>query len=100
MIYTLHHIIEEASKSVPHAIAFSCLNKTLSYSELELKANQLSHHLISVGIQKGNRVGIFMNRCIETAIAVYGILKSGAAYVPLDPLPLFRERLLLLTIVK
>ncbi|MBG50353.1 MAG: D-alanine--poly(phosphoribitol) ligase [Pseudozobellia sp.] len=85
VIYTLHHIIEEASKSVPHAIAFSCLNKTLSYSELELKANQLSHHLISVGIQKGNRVGIFMNRCIETAIAVYGILKSGAAYVPLDP---------------
>lgn len=49
------------------------------------KSNQLANLLIAKKIKRGERIGIFMPRCLESVIAVYGILKSGAAYVPLDP---------------
>ena len=56
----------------------------MTFAELDTKTNQLAKHLVSSGVKKGDRVGVYMNRCIETAIAIYGIMKSGAAYVPLD----------------
>ncbi|MFK5972004.1 MAG: amino acid adenylation domain-containing protein [Flavobacteriaceae bacterium] len=85
MIYTLPHIIENSARLFPKKEAFRCGNDSLSYSDLELKTNQLAKYLVNAGVQKGDRVGIYMNRCLETAVAVYGIMKSGAAYVPLDP---------------
>lgn len=85
MIYNLHHIIERAAQESPDSEAFRCLNVSLTYGELDAKANQLATYLVQDGVKKGDRVGIFMNRCLETAIAVYGILKAGGVYVPLDP---------------
>jgi non-ribosomal peptide synthetase component F len=66
-------------------LAFCCGQDSLSYNELNVKTKQVATYLINAGVQKGDRIGIYMDRCIETAIAVYGIMKAGASYVPLDP---------------
>ncbi len=68
----------------------------MSYRELSEKTNQLAHLLVNLGVRKGDRVGIYLRRSLETALAVYGIMKAGAAYVPLDPdAPAARTRFLL-----
>lgn len=85
LTFTLPHLVEKVASTSPEREAFRCLDKSISYKELQTKIDQLASYLVSGGIQKGDRVGIYMNRCLETSIAVYGILKSGAAYVPLDP---------------
>lgn len=86
MIYTLPNCIENSARLFPNKEAFRCGNASLSFQELDIKTNQLAKHLVDSGIQKGDRIGIYMNRCIETSIAIYGILKAGAVYVPIDPI--------------
>jgi amino acid adenylation domain-containing protein len=85
MVYNLVQLVEKKTKQFSEKDAFRCLDTSLSYGELDTRSSQLALHLNAIGVQKGDRIGIYMNRCLETAIAVYGILKSGAAYVPLDP---------------
>lgn len=85
LLYTLPHIIENAAQKKPNGEAFRYLDEAITFSELDVKSNQLAQHLIRSGIQKGDRVGIYMHRCLETTIAIYGVLKSGGVYVPLDP---------------
>ncbi len=85
MIYSLPQIIEYDASVSPDKDAFRCLDVSISYKDLLIKSRQLSSYLIETGIQKGDRVAIYMNRCLDTAVAVYGILMSGAVYVPIDP---------------
>ncbi len=85
MIYNLVQLIEKKASQFSEKDAFRCLDASISYGELHRKSSQLAQHLNAMGVQKGDRIGIYLNRCLETAPAVYGILKSGAAYVPLDP---------------
>ncbi|MBL4709769.1 MAG: amino acid adenylation domain-containing protein [Flavobacteriales bacterium] len=85
MNYLLTHSITESAKRFPERQAFVFMNRSLSYKELEQQSNQLANLLIDLGVKKGDRVGIYMNRSLESSIAVYGIMKAGAAYVPLDP---------------
>lgn len=85
MIYNLTQIITYASSKAPSKEGFRCMDDSISYKDLNKKSDQLALYLIEVGVQKGDRIGIYMNRCLETTIAVYGILKAGAAYIPLDP---------------
>lgn len=70
----------------PEKEAFRCGSDSLTFSEMNAKMNQLAFLLGSYGIKKGDRVAILMNRCLESALAVYGIMKAGAVFVPLDPL--------------
>lgn len=85
MKFLIHHYLQHHSGIQPDAEAVACLDDTLSYSQLNDKSNQLSTVLVKQGVNKGDRVGIYMDKCIELSVAIYGILKSGAAYVPLDP---------------
>lgn len=71
--------------SYPDREAFRFLNQSVTFAELDKKSDQLALYLINAGVKKGDRVGIYMNRSLETSIATYGILKAGGAYVPLDP---------------
>lgn len=86
MIYTLPQIIESSARRFPEKEAFRCGTDSLTFTEMNVKMNQLAFLLGSCGIAKGDRVGILMNRCLESALAVYGIMKAGAVFVPLDPL--------------
>lgn len=85
MIHNLVHAVERSALRFPHKDAFRCADKVISYGELDIRSSQLALQLRALGVRKGARIGIYMNRCLETAVAVYGILKSGGAYVPLDP---------------
>ena len=85
MLYLLSHILDRSAEQFPDYDAFRCDGKSITYAELAQRANGLAHWLIDHGIQRGDRVGIYLNKSLETAIAVYGIWQAGAAYVPLDP---------------
>ncbi len=96
MIYNLVQILENSAKEFPTKPAFKYLDESISYSDLNIKTNQLAQYLKRSGVKKGDRVGVLMHRCLETSIAVYGVLKSGAAYVPIDPfVPIERIRFLI-----
>ncbi|WP_298553756.1 amino acid adenylation domain-containing protein [uncultured Algibacter sp.] len=96
MIYNLVQIIENSARDFPDKESFRFLNEAITFKGLDVKSSQLASRLIKLGVKKGDRVGILMPRCLETAIAVYGILKSGAAYVPIDPfVPIERANFLI-----
>ncbi|TDY89189.1 UNVERIFIED_ORG: amino acid adenylation domain-containing protein [Herbaspirillum seropedicae] len=84
-IEAVHHQISRQAQQQPHATALLCGEEQLSYGQLERRANQLAHHLIGLGVGPEDRVGIAAERSLEMVVALLAILKTGAAYVPLDP---------------
>lgn len=83
--FLIHHAVEHFAHATPDHPAFLCGDESLSYGELEERANRLSHALVAAGVQRGDRVGIYMRKGLELGVAIYGILKAGGAFVPLDP---------------
>lgn len=81
----IHHLVERQADSMPDAIAVDFEGRTLSYRELNTRANRLAHHLCAMGVRPETLVGIFTERSIEMIVALLGILKAGGAYLPLDP---------------
>ena len=62
-----------------------CGNQTITYGELDGRANQVARHLQALGIGGEQLVGVSTYRSVDMMVAVLGVLKAGAAYVPLDP---------------
>lgn len=81
----VHQIFEERSAQAPESIALVFEEKSLTYAELNARANQLARYLIKVGVQTGDVVGVYTERSPEMVIALLAAWKAGAAYVPLDP---------------
>src|SRR5262245_6509751 len=80
----LHEFFERRCDINPQGIALVCGDEQLTYRELDKQANQLAQHLISAGIGPGETVGILLQRSVHTYAALLGVLKSGAAFVPVD----------------
>lgn len=85
MIHLLHQTVLESATRFPDKVAFRCGRDQLTYAELATKIKQLATVLLNLGVKKGDLVGLFLNRSIETAIAIHGVMLAGAAYVPLNP---------------
>ena len=81
----IHTAFEEQTIRTPDKTAVIDKKNQLSYRELNCLANRLARRLIGKGVRPGELVGVSLNRSIEMVIALLGILKAGAAYVPLDP---------------
>jgi len=81
----LQQLFEAQADRSPQAVAVSFGDTELTYEELNRRANQLAHHLQSVGVDAGTLIGIYLDRSIEILVGLLGILKAGGAYVPLDP---------------
>ncbi|HKV41636.1 MAG TPA: amino acid adenylation domain-containing protein, partial [Blastocatellia bacterium] len=81
----LHHLVEAQVDRSPDAIAVTFEDNQLSYLDLDLRANRLANHLRASGVGPETPVGICTERCIEMVTGLLGVLKSGAAFVPLDP---------------
>jgi non-ribosomal peptide synthetase component F len=88
----LHHLIEAQSARTPDADALAFEGERLTYRELERRANALAAHLRCLGAGPEARVGLYVERSLEMVVALLAVLKSGAAYVPMD-VAFPRERL-------
>jgi non-ribosomal peptide synthetase component F len=81
----LPQLFEMQAVKTPHHIAVYFNQDTLTYAQLNDKANALAHHLIAKGSRPGSLVGLCIERSCNLIVGVLGILKAGAGYVPLDP---------------
>lgn len=92
----IHQLFEAQVEQTPNAVAVVCGEEQLTYHQLNIRANQLAHHLQQLGVKPGVLVAVYLERSIEMIPAVLGILKAGGAYVPLEPsFPKARIQLLL-----
>ncbi|MBD1937334.1 non-ribosomal peptide synthetase [Microcoleus sp. FACHB-68] len=80
-----HHLFEGQVKQSPEAVAVVFENQSLTYHELNERANQLAHYLQKMGVKPEVLVGICLERSIEMIVTLLGIFKAGGAYLPLDP---------------
>src|SRR6185369_13218340 len=81
----VHEMFEAQVERAPHSVAVVFENQQLTYSELNERANQLAHHLQSLGVGPESTVGLFFERGFEMIAGILGVLKAGGACVPLDP---------------
>jgi aspartate racemase len=81
----IHAQFEKQVDARPHAVALTAGEASLTYGELNVRANQLAHHLQTLGVGPGSRVGICLPRSGVAVVALLAALKAGGAYVPLDP---------------
>ena len=81
----IHQLFEEQAERAPDRIALVMGRETVSYGELNRRANRLAHYLRKLGVGPDVMVGICLERSIDMIVALLGVLKAGGAYVPLDP---------------
>ncbi|WP_250523644.1 MULTISPECIES: non-ribosomal peptide synthase/polyketide synthase, partial [unclassified Caballeronia] len=81
----IHRLLEQQAPLTPDAVALVCDGASLTFAQLNARANRLAHRLIALGVRPEGRVALCMERGIGAIVALFGILKSGGAYIPLDP---------------
>ncbi|MGB7603033.1 MAG: amino acid adenylation domain-containing protein [Candidatus Sulfotelmatobacter sp.] len=92
----IHQLFEEQVRTSPDATAVVYEESSLTYAELNRRANRLAHYLRGLGVKPDARVAICVERGLETVVAILAVLKAGGAYVPLDPAyPVERLRFML-----
>jgi len=80
----LHHLIEAQTRRTPGQVAVVFEDERVTYGELDRRADRLAHHLRRLGVGPDVLVGLFVERSLEMVVGILGILKAGAAYVPID----------------
>ncbi|NEO50211.1 MAG: AMP-binding protein, partial [Moorea sp. SIO4A3] len=81
----IHHLFENVVEKSSDAVALIFEEQQLTYTQLNEKANQLAHHLLSLGISRETPIGIYIDPTVERIVALLAILKAGGAYVAIDP---------------
>ncbi|MGA9768119.1 MAG: amino acid adenylation domain-containing protein [Blastocatellia bacterium] len=82
---TIHALFSSQALENPEAVALICQEQSLSYRELNERANQMAHHLRSLGVRSESLVAVCLERSAELIVSLLGVLKAGGAYIPLDP---------------
>jgi amino acid adenylation domain-containing protein len=85
MTTSLPQLLDETASRYPQHEAIRFKGQSLTYADLQQQANRLANLLIQQGVQRGDRVAIYMKKSLKAVVALYGIMKAGAAYIPLDP---------------
>jgi len=93
---SLQNLVIRSAERMPDALAIKDPAGSMTYRELDSLANRISRALTMLGVRKGDRVGIWLDKSAHTVAAMQGVLRLGAVYVPLDPLsPTSRARSIL-----
>ncbi|MEM6497198.1 MAG: amino acid adenylation domain-containing protein [Pseudomonadota bacterium] len=82
---SIPEVLRRTANRTPEKIAFTCNDASLTYEALVEKSSQLAAVLKELGVCHGDRVGVFLNQSLESAVAIYGIMTAGALFVPIDP---------------
>jgi amino acid adenylation domain-containing protein len=85
MAHLLQQLLSASAERHPDTPAVRARGRSLTYGELETRSSQLAHLLRERGVARGDRVGLCFSKAVESMVAMLGVLKAGAAYVPLDP---------------
>ncbi|WP_255763286.1 non-ribosomal peptide synthetase [Fulvivirga maritima] len=80
----IHEIFQEESFNSPEKVAVICNGQSISYKELNERSNQLANYLSKKGIGEGEIIGLLMIKSIDLVVSILGVLKTGAAYLPMD----------------
>jgi amino acid adenylation domain-containing protein len=83
--YLLHQLLRKSAAAHPSNEAVRCSGVSLTYAELDAASDAIAAALADAGVVRGDRVAVHMTKRVEVLACVYGVLKAGAAYVPLDP---------------
>ena len=83
--HLIHALFERQAEETPNAVAVRTEQESVTYRELNERANRLAHHLLALGVGPEVLVGVLLERSVEMIVALLGVLKAGGAYVPLDP---------------
>jgi amino acid adenylation domain-containing protein len=81
----LPDLVRTAARSHPDGVAVVDGSTTLTYAELDAGSNRLAQLLLSLGVERGDRVGLFLDKSAAAVTGIYGVMKAGACYVPIDP---------------
>jgi amino acid adenylation domain-containing protein len=84
-MYLLHDLLTHSAARLPNKVAARFEDQALTYHELDAMTNQLARALRGLGVRRGDRVGIYVPKSVASIVSVFGILKAGGIYVPLDP---------------
>ncbi|MBX3323875.1 MAG: amino acid adenylation domain-containing protein [Phycisphaeraceae bacterium] len=82
---TLDQLIAQQAAATPHAPAVIFSDQTTTYAQLDANANRIAHRLLALGVKPHSLVGVCLQRSTELVAALLGVMRAGAAYVPLDP---------------
>ena len=85
MAYLLHQLLTESAARFPEKEAVRFLDTAITYKQLDELTNQVARMLQAQGVNRGDRVGFYINKSLASVVSVFGILKTGCVYVPLDP---------------
>lgn len=85
MRFLIQHLLEAAARAWPERPAVVTSGQVVSYRQLDRRANQFAHLLHFLGVGRGQRVGVCLPKGSASIAALYGVLRTGATYVPLDP---------------
>ncbi|MEO5718968.1 MAG: amino acid adenylation domain-containing protein [Chthoniobacterales bacterium] len=84
MAFLLHQLLTESASRGPQSEAVRLLDEALTYAELDRLSNQIAHALIANGVERGDRVGLYLKKSPSAIAGIFGIMKTGACYVPVD----------------
>ena len=85
MAYLLHHLLRDSAARSPERPAVADDGHVLTYAELDALSNRVARALLAQGVAPGDRVGVLARKSAVSVVALFGVLKAGACYVPLDP---------------
>jgi amino acid adenylation domain-containing protein len=85
MRYLLQHLLRDAAERDSDRAAIHDGSRVMSYGELEERSNRLARAMLELGVKRGDRVGLYLDKSAESLVGIYATLKAGAVYVPFDP---------------
>jgi amino acid adenylation domain-containing protein len=81
----LHQLLDRAADVAPGQLAVVDGHHAITYGQLAARANRLARMLVELGVGRGDRVALYLDKSVASVVGVYGVMKAGASYVPLDP---------------